>query len=162
MENLKSTYSSLALFSDIDWDAVTKEFESLPPLLTFPEYLQEKAEAGDCPHYLFELAFYLFALEQVQGSSWESVAKGKITLNPTALFLNFEFDVVPMLEEAEEGNVEILERTHVLSLFKNAEGDIILQELSNDELDYLTLVEEGTATEEPSMNHLYELELIQK
>ena len=53
MNSLEQMFPSLTLFSDLDWEAVTQEYESQYIDLSFPESLQQKALDGDCPPYLF-------------------------------------------------------------------------------------------------------------
>src|SRR4051794_32086142 len=69
VHSLQQMFPSLTLFSDIDWNAVTHEYQSEYIDLTFPEYLQQKALDGDCPQYLFELAFFELALFDAKTSA---------------------------------------------------------------------------------------------
>jgi hypothetical protein len=143
MNELEHMFPSLALFSDIDWEAVTKEYETDYIDVSFPEYLQEKALDGDCPPYLFELAYYELALFDAKASAEPFPFKPGIYLNPTALFLSLEFDVKKMLEQAKTGQIEILERTNVLCLFKDTHDKIHTTEMSDEELDILQHLEDG-------------------
>ena len=59
MNSLEQMFPSLTLFSDLNWDKVKTEYESEYSDLSFPEYLQQKCIEGDCPPYLFELAFFV-------------------------------------------------------------------------------------------------------
>ena len=143
MNSLEQMFPSLTLFSDLNWEAVTQEYESNYIDLSFPEYLQQKAEEGDCPPYLFELAFFELALFDVKTSSDPFPSQEGVYLNPTALFLSLEFDVLTMLEEAQAGKIEVVERPHVLCLFRDKKDQIHFQELSQEELSILQNLEEG-------------------
>jgi hypothetical protein len=143
MNSLEQMFPSLTLFSDLDWDAVTKEYETDYIDLTFPEYLQQKALDGDCPPYLFELAFYELAKFDVRTSRELFPHHQGVYLNPTALFLSLEFDILKMLEEAQKGNIEIIERPHVLCLYRDKEDRIHTLEISEDELELLQHLEDG-------------------
>lgn len=143
MNNLEQLYPSLARFSDINWEAVTKEYESTSIEISFPEYLQLKAEEGDCPPYLFELAYYEMALASARTSDEPLPYRPGIYLNPTALFLALQFDVIGMLESASRGKVEVLEKDHVLCLFRG-EGDKVKSlEVDQEELELLQFLENG-------------------
>lgn len=150
MSTLQARFPSLTLFSDLDWEAVSSEYERDYGDLSFPEYLQQKSIDGDCPPYLFELAFYEMAHNELAGSETPKASEN-ITLNPTALFLNFEYDVEAMLDEAQKGNVTLIEKEHVLTLFIDLEGQVCSLELSNDDLIVLQKLEEG---ETPSKEEL--------
>jgi hypothetical protein len=143
MNALEQMFPSLTLFSDLNWEAVTKEYESNYIDLSFPEYLQQKAVEGDCPPYLFELAYFEMALFDVKATTEPFPFQDGIYLNPTALFLSLEFDIMKMLSEAKSGNIEVIERPHVLCLFRDPEDKIHFQELSQDELSILQNLEEG-------------------
>jgi hypothetical protein len=143
MNSLEQMFPSLTLFSDLNWKAVTIEYESNYIDISFPEYLQQKAIEGDCPPYLFELAYFELALNDVKTSVEAFPFQSGVYLNPTALFLSLEFDVLKMLQEAEKGKIEIFERPHVLCLFRDKKDKIHFQELSQDELSILQNLEEG-------------------
>jgi hypothetical protein len=143
MHALQQMFPSLTLFSDLDWDAVTHEYESEYIDLSFPEYLQQKAIDGDCPPYLFELAFYELAVFDAKTSSEPFPFKPGIYLNPTALFLSLEFDVKKMLEEASNGNIEVIERPHVLCIYRDKKDQLHTIEMSEEELDLLQNLEDG-------------------
>jgi hypothetical protein len=147
MHALQQMFPSLTLFSDLDWEAVTQEYESDYIDLSFPEYLQQKTLDGDCPPYLFELAYYELALFDVRTSSEPFPYKTGVYLNPTALFLSLEFDVKRMVEEAINGKVEIYEREHVLCLFKDTHDKIHMLEMTDSELDVLQHLEDGPQTD---------------
>lgn len=143
MNALEQMFPSLTLFSDLNWDAVTKEYETDYIDLSFPEYLQQKSVDGDCPPYLFELAYYELALFDARTSSDPFPYKPGIYLNPTALFLSLEFDVKRMLDEAAEGNIEVYEKPHVLCLFRDSHDKIQIMEVSEEDLDLLQNLENG-------------------
>ncbi len=150
MSTLQARFPSLTLFSDLDWEAVSSEYERDYADLSFPEYLQQKAIDGDCPPYLFELAFYEMAHNELAGAQTPKASK-EIILNPTALFLNFEYDVEAMLDEAQKGNVTLIEKEHVLTLFIDPEGQVCSLELSNDDLTVLQKLEEGETPSEEEL-----------
>lgn len=143
MHALQQMFPSLTLFSDLDWDAVTQEYEGQYIDLSFPEYLQQKTLEGDCPPYLFELAFYELALFDAKTSDEPFPHVPGVYLNPTALFLSLEFDVRKMLKEAHEGKVEIIERPHVLCLYRDSQDRIHNLEMTDEELDLLQHLEDG-------------------
>jgi hypothetical protein len=134
MHALEQMFPSLTLFSDLNWDAVTREYESHYIDISFPEYLQQKAMEGDCPPYLFELAFFELALFDVRNSQTPFPYTSGLYLNPTALFLNLEFDVRAMLDHASQGKIEILERDHILCLFRDQNDSVQVLELDEDHL----------------------------
>lgn len=143
MNPLQQMFPSLTLFSDLDWEAVTQEYESHYIDISFPEYLQQKALDGDCPPYLFELAFYELALFDARTSSEPFPFRPGVYLNPTALFLKLDFDVKKMIEEASHGNIEVYEKEHVLCLFRDTHDKIHIIEMSDQDLDLLQHLEDG-------------------
>ena len=143
MNRYQKIFPHLTLFSDLNWEEVTQEYESEYIDVTFPDYLQKKFLDGDCPSYLFEVAYFELALHDVQHSTRLFPFKAGIYLNPTALFLSLEFDVRKTIEQATQGHVEIIERSHVLCIFKNKEDKICINELSKKELVLLTELEHG-------------------
>ena len=143
MNSLQKMFPSLALFSDLNWEAVTEEYERDYIDLSFPEYLQQKTLDGDCPPYLFELAFYELALFDAKTSMEPFPHQTGVYLNPTALFLSLEFDVSLMLEQALKGEIEIIERPHVLCLFRDTHEKIHRIELSEEALELLQFLEDG-------------------
>ncbi len=147
MHALQQMFPSLTLFSDLDWDAVTQEYETEYIDLSFPEYLQQKALDDDCPPYLFELAFYELALFDAKTSVEPFPFKTGVYLNPTALFLSLEFDVVRMLKEAKAGKVEVYERNHVLCLYRDTHDVIHTLEMTDDDLELLQHLEDGPQTD---------------
>lgn len=143
MNNLPTLFPSLTLFSDLDWDSVTKEYEDQYIHLTFPEYLQEKAVDGDCPPYLFELAFYEQALFEAKNIKAPFPHQPGIYLNPTSLFLSLEFDIPLMIAQAKEGSPSIIEREHILAVYKDEKDQIHTIPLTSEELTLLQDLEEG-------------------
>lgn len=143
MSSLEKMFPSLTLFSDLNWDAVTEEYERDFIDISFPEYLQQKSLEGDCPPYLFELAYYELALFDAKTSLETFPHRPGVYLNPTALFLSLEFDIKKMLEEALKGNIEIIERPHVLCLFKDTHDRLHSMEVDEDALEMLQNLEDG-------------------
>lgn len=143
MNQYQKMFPSLATFSDLDWPSVTKEYETHFMDVSFPEYLQQKALEGDCPPYLFELAYYEMALFESKTSDIQFPKDSGVHLNPTALFLTLEFDVTRMLTEAAQGNIEVFERAHVLCLFRDKTGKVRSVELDEDALGLLENLEDG-------------------
>lgn len=143
MSALQRMFPSLTTFSDLNWEAVTAEYESEYIDLSFPEYLQQKAADGDCPPYLFEIAYYEMALFEAKTSEEKFPYQDGVYLNPTALFLSLEFDVVKMIEEAKAGNIGVIEKEHCLCIFKNRQSEVKAVNLSEEELKVLQLLEDG-------------------
>lgn len=143
MYSLEQMFPSLTLFSDLDWKAVTEEYEAEYIDISFPEYLQQKAIDGDCPPYLFELAFYELAQFDARTSTEPFPHLAGVHLNPTALFLSLEFDVKKMLEEAKKGNIDVFERPHVLCLYRDKNDVVHTIEMTDDELNLLQNLEDG-------------------
>lgn len=147
MSTLAKMFPSLSLFSDLNWDDVTQEYETSYIDRSFPEYLQEKAEEGDAPPYLFELAFYEQGLFEVRSSDANFPHQAGVYLNPTALFLSLEFDVVLMISDAARGDVNIIEKDHVLAIYKDPLDQLHTIELSPEDLMLLEMLEEGPVTD---------------
>jgi hypothetical protein len=143
MNQLEQMFPSLTLFSDLNWDAVTREYESRYIDVSFPEYLQQKALDGDCPPYLFELAYYELALFDARTTDEPFPHRPGVYLNPTALFLRLEFDVAKMLAAVAEGHAEVIERPHVLSLFRGRDDVVRTLEVSEEDLTLLQKLEDG-------------------
>jgi hypothetical protein len=143
MNDYQKMFPSLAVFSDLDWPSVIKEYETDYIDISFPEYLQQKAEEGDCPAYLFELAFYEMALFESRTSNLPFPLTSGVHLNPTALFLSLEFDVMKMLADSAKGNVEVHERPHVLCLFRDKNDKVRSVELDDEALNLLENLEDG-------------------
>ena len=143
MNALEQMFPSLTLFSDLNWEEVTQEYESQYIDISFPEYLQQKALDGDCPPYLFELAYYELALFDAKTSVEPFPYTAGIYLNPTALFLKLEFDVKRMIDEAKSGSIEIYEKDHVLCIFRDMNDKIHELEMTDQDLDLLQHLEDG-------------------
>ena len=143
MNSLQEMFPSLTLFSDLDWNTVTAEYKTEYEGLTFPEYLQQKAIDGDCPTYLFELAFYEQAIFDVKNSAAQIPNRPAVYLNPTALFLELEFDIKRMLLDAQAGKIEIHQRPHVLCIYRDTKSNICTMELNARELSLLQHLENG-------------------
>lgn len=141
--NLKDSFPSLSLFSDMDWDAVLKEYEPTSKFVTFPEYLAIKAEEGDCPQHIFELAYFDSALANIQEGEFFFPDEPGTFLNPSACFLSLDHDILKMVTEAHDGKINVIERQNVLSIFVNTDGEIIFHELSLAELEVLQKLENG-------------------
>ena len=151
MNNIEQIFSELTLFSDINWETVSNEYQAEFSHLSFPEYLQEKAHEGDCPSYVFELAFFQQALHQLKSEKRLPPPEAGISLNPTALFLNLEFDVRKMLEDSKKGEINIYQRPHVLCLFYNQNLEICMEELDHKKLTFLGLFEDNTLKDKNSV-----------
>jgi len=166
---LEETFPSLTIFSDVNWPEITHEFiashKENPKSIeefraNFPLFLQQKAEMGDCPDYLFELAFFELAQEQILASSYELPTSPGLFLNPSATFLNLDYDVNLMLEEATKGSVKIFERSHILSLYRHPEFGLMQKELSHDEIKILGQIEAGEEISEEQLKDLKEAGLV--
>jgi hypothetical protein len=151
MSSLETMYPSLTTFSDLDWTLVKAEYETDYPELSFPEYLQQKALEGDCPPYLFELAFYELGLEELKSAQARFPVAPGLHLNPTALFLNLEFDVVRMIEEAKAGKVDVIENPHCLCLYKTTQDEVKTATLTEQSLKILELLEDGPLKDKTSL-----------
>lgn len=141
--NLKDNFPSLSLFSDMDWTAVSKEYEPSSKFITFPEYLALKAEEGDCPQHIFELAYFDAALSGLQEGEFLFPDSPGTYLNPSACFLSLDHDILKMVTDAHDGKINIIERQNVLCLFVNMDGEIVFHELSRSELEVLQQLEDG-------------------
>ncbi|WPU66445.1 HvfC family peptide modification chaperone [Peredibacter starrii] len=162
MNSLQKMFPSLTLFSDLNWEAVTEEYERDYIDLSFPEYLQQKTLDGDCPPYLFELAFYELALFDAKTSIEPFPHQAGIYLNPTALFLSLEFDVSKMLEQALAGEIEIIERPHVLCLFRDTHNKLHTMELDEDALELLQFLEDGPQSTREFVQNESQFEFLKK
>lgn len=147
MSSLQKMFPSLTLFSDLNWDQVTEEYQRDYADVSFPEYLQQKASDGDCPPYLFELAFYELAKSEVHQLKEETKDLKGVCLNPSALFLNLEFDVSRMIKEAELEQIEIVERPNILCIYLDHNDKAQEIELSQSDLEVLEHLEDGPATD---------------
>ncbi len=143
MNSLEQMFPSLTLFSDLNWDTVKTEYESEYSDLSFPEYLQQKCIEGDCPPYLFELAFFEQAVFELKMMEQLTPSQNGIYLNPNSLFLSLDFDIKTMLENANEGKIDVHEKQHVICLFKDKNDQISIIEASDEDLFLLQKLEEG-------------------
>lgn len=143
MNNLSAIFPSLTLFSDLNWEEITQEYEDGHIHLSFPEYLQEKAIEGDCPPYLFEIAFYEQALFELRSSPITFPHLPGIHLNPSLMFLNLEFDVVTMLEKARNKDITVVEKEHILALYKDQNDELHSLPLTVEEIRLLGQLEDG-------------------
>lgn len=158
MHQLEQMFPSLTLFSDLDWALVTQEYETDYIDHSFPEYLQKKALDGDCPVYLFELAYFEQAQFEIKASLVPFPHLPGIYLNPTALFLSLEFDIETMIRNSKSGKIEVIEYPHVKSLFKNHAGEVRSIEVTTNELEVLESLEDGPlATFNPKNEALIKL-----
>jgi hypothetical protein len=149
---LEDTFTSLSVFSDLEWNTIFKEYlashEERPTdieefTFNFPFFLQQKSLEGDCPSYLFELAYVELAQDQILNSEISLGPKKGIHLNPTATFLNLEFDILHMLNEATRGSVQVIPRHHVLCLFRDPVSGFNHLEINQARLDILQSLEDG-------------------
>ena len=143
MNQLKELYPHLSLFSDLDWDAVSSEYDESYSELTFPEYIEQKALEGDAPLYLYELAYFDYVCGILQNFELSSEDVKGVQLNSSAHFLNFEFDIYQMIELTKKQKIEILERSNILCLFKNLKNEIQACELRQEDLQFLEKLENG-------------------
>lgn len=145
MNSLEAQFPHLKLFCHLNWEDVTREYESLYFNMSFPEYLQQKAIDGDCPDYLFELAYYEMALNQVSTTKLSYPFLPGVYLNPSALFLSLEYDIPGMLKLAQEEGPGLIEREIYLCIYQDTQGMARVHELSHEELHILQLLEDGPA-----------------
>lgn len=154
---LKKTFSSLTVFSDLNWDKVFNEYlashEERPQdveefKFNFPFYLQSKASVGDCPVYLFELAYFELAQDQILEAIVEYPSDKGLSLNPTATFLNLEYDVGKMMGEAVKGVVRVIHRHHVLCLYRDPASGLNHVEVDQEILAILQALENGPLSRE--------------
>lgn len=142
MNTYQEMFPHLTLISDIDWEKTINEFLSFSDL-TFPDYLELKSQEGDCPSYLVELAYYEMALFELKKNPISLPQKPGIYLNSTVVFLNLEFDIKKMIEDANQGDVIIFRRPHYLCLFKNKLNKISSLEIKKEDLKILQYLENG-------------------
>ena len=176
---LEETFPSLSFFSDLDWDTITQEYigthESAPQdieefVFGFPLFLQDKAAREECPPYLFELAYFELMESELLNSELDVPVSSGYHLNPTLRFLSFEFDISQMMEEAIEGNHQIISRPHVLCLYHHPENGPQQTDMKPEHLETLQRLEDGpiglsidlTQSEKEVFNELIDLGLILK
>lgn len=157
MHQLQQIFPSLSLFSDLDWNLVTQEYETNYIDLSFPEYLQQKALEGDSPVYLFELAYFEQALFELKSTPPSFPYVPGLHLNPTALFLSLEFDVESMIKNAQTGNIEIIEYPHIKCIFRTVQDELKTIELTEDDIELLQRFEEGPLINVPQAKNLTNL-----
>lgn len=159
--NLKDSFPSLSMFSDMDWSAVMKEYEPSSKFITFPEYLALKAEEGDCPHHIFELAYFDAALMGLQDGEFVFPETPGIYLNPSAAFLSLDHDILKMVSDAHEGKINIIERQNVLCVFANIDGEVVFHELTRTDLEILQELENGrVGKDNPAITPLLDIGLV--
>jgi hypothetical protein len=150
---LEKTFPSLTVFSDLNWDDVAREYiaahDERPTDLddftfNFPQFLQDKASDGDCPTYLFELAYFELLQSQILENELILPEEKGLHLNPSLSFLNLEFDVGMMMDEATKGSVQILQRPHVLCLYSHPTRGLHNIEVTTPILETLQLLEEDS------------------
>lgn len=176
-EALEKTFPSLTVFSDLNWDEVAREYiaahDERPNdieefTFNFPQFLQDKASDGDCPTYLFELAYFELLQSQILGIEIELPEEKGLYLNPTLSFLNLEFDVGLMMDEAAKGSVQVLQRPHVLCLYSQPARGLHHIEVTTPILETLQLLEEHPLEDrsefpselQPTLEKLIELGVI--
>ncbi len=159
--DLKSSFPSLSLFTDLDWDAVTSEYGPTSKFVTFPEYLAIKAEAGDCPQHIYELAFFDSAMASIMESEFTFPDTPGLHLNPSACFLSFDYDILSMVKLANEGEVSIIERRNVLCVYVDESGEVLFHELTTPQLETLQNLEQGLPlTSSTTISELAQLGLV--
>lgn len=169
---LETMYPSLTTFSDLKWDEVSREYiashDERPTdiddfIFNFPAYLQDKSADGDCPVYLFELAFLELLREQILNNELEEIDSEGLHLNPSLSFLNLEHDVIRMMDEAAKGNVQIIERPHILCIYRHPVQGLSHVEITTKYLEILQALESTTELKPgPVLNELIDLGLVLK
>jgi hypothetical protein len=148
---IEDTYSSLEIFSDISWEVICNEYlashESPPKdvddfVAGFPQFLEDKAAEGECPTYLFEIAYVELMASILSEAKVDMPKKKGLHLNPTLSFLTLEFDVLQMLEDSKSGEASVIERPHILCLYQDGENGLCSQEIEEDELEILKKLED--------------------
>lgn len=147
MNSLQAQFPNLNLFCQINWEEVTREYENNFFDISFPQYLQQKAIEGDCPDYLFEMAYYEMALQQARTIRLNYPYLPGIYLNPSALFLSLEYDIPTMLELVKVEGPALIERSIYLCIYQDTQGHAHTYELNHEELQILQLLEDGPAFE---------------
>lgn len=145
MNSLESQFQNLNLFCQMNWDEVTTEYENFYLELSFPEYLQQKAQEGDCPDYLYELAYFEMALNQVRNEKLVYPYIPGIYLNPSCVFLSFEYNIPSMIDLARNGSPALIEKECFICCFQNTLGEVKSVELTEQDLQVLKLLEDGPA-----------------
>jgi len=143
MLELQKIYPHLNLFCDIKWEVISEEYKEYSHQKSFPEYLAEKSSEGDCPPYIFEMAFYEQTLYELKNQTPLYPKESGIYLNSTVHFLNLEFDIPKMIEQAQNGFISFIEKPHVLAIYKLKDNKIHQQQLSKKDLILLQEFENG-------------------
>jgi hypothetical protein len=176
---LEETYPGLSVFSDLKWDEVSQEYlashEEVPTdleefVFNFPQFLQDKAAAGDCPAYLFEVAFFELLQNQIQEADLTLPIASGVYLNPSLSFLSLDYDVAEMLQAATIGQVQVIERPHVLSLYRHVDRGFEYRDITPQMLDLLQRLEDGpikpkvvlTSSEKETLQEMLDLGLAMK
>lgn len=150
---LVAMYPGLSVFSDISWDKITKEYlaghDERPHdveefVFGFPQFLQDKASREECPSHLFELAYFELIENELLNSDLVLPVEVGIHLNPSLSFLNLEFDICLMIDEATKGNIQIIPRPHILCLYRHPERGLLHIEINQEFLDVLQGLENGS------------------
>jgi hypothetical protein len=174
---IQDTYSSLEIFSDISWEEICNEYlasyEEAPKdvddfVAGFPQFLEDKAAEGECPTYLFEIAYVEFMASVLSDAQVDFPTSKGLHLNPTLSFLTLEFDVLQMLEESKSGEASVIERPHILCLYQDQENGLCSQELEEDDLEILKKLEEQedctldhfASEDQQSLDHLIKTGMI--
>lgn len=174
---LEKTFTSLTVFSDLNWDEIAREYiaahDEHPDnvddfTFNFPQFLQDKASDGDCPSYLFELAYFELLQTQILATDLVLPTTEGLHLNPSLSFLNLEFDVGLMMDEATKGSVQILQRPHVLCLYRHPVRGLHHIEITTPILEMLQHLEQGSLNrrseipekDQPTLTKLLDLGVI--
>lgn len=153
---LETMFPSLTVFSDMDWNEISKEYiashDERPTdldefIFHFPQFLQDKAAAGECPVYLFELAFVELMQNQILVTDLEMPTEKGIYLNPSLSFLNLEFDISVMIDEATKGNIQVLQRPHILCIYRDPVRGLHHVDITTPILEVLQELEDGPLRE---------------
>lgn len=159
---LEEIFPSLTLFSDLNWSEICREyiasFDSRPDnleefIFNFPDFLQQKAAAGDCPPYLHELAYVELMQAQALSSELDLPHVKGHHLNPSLSFLNLEFDINLMLDEAAKGGIQIIERPHVLCIYRDPQEGLNHVDITTDYLMVLQKLEDGPLTDMNALSY---------
>jgi hypothetical protein len=149
---LEQMYPGLSVFSDINWDQITKEyiasFDERPQdieefVFGFPEFLQEKASRDECPDHLFELAYYELLENNIIHSEMPPIDSSGLHMNPTLSFLNLEYDISQMIDEATKGNIQIIPKEHILCVYRHPKNGLHTIDISTAQLTILQELEKG-------------------
>ncbi len=149
---LEQMYPGLSVFSDISWDKITKEYiasyDDRPQdieefVFGFPEFLQDKASRDECPVHLFELAYYELLENNMIHTEMPTIDSSGLHMNPTLSFLNLEYDITQMVDEATKGNIQIIPKDHILCLYRHPQTGFNSVDISPEQLTILQQLEKG-------------------